>query len=616
MKPTYQRQANCLKFAIWGCVLITGITTAHSEIKYTVEARPKEGVLHITMRIPGTLSGSVLQIPNWGPGGYRLNDNYTHVQQLSAVDSEGKPLKIQTKIETLGFRYEEAGSYKTAANKVCSWILPPAAETTVQYDIPSRLSDGSLHWSGPGTYLYETSRLKEKCLLEIKVPDKWPIYTGLNETRAGSHVFVAKDYDVLADNPVSTGDLTVDSYVSRGKKHWIVMRGVPRAKVDRAKLLKACKFVSDMETDFFDRSAPYDHYVWHFAVNDALDGAGGLEHLSSTEISLAQGVGPRAVGVLAHEFFHLWNVKRIRSKVLGPFDYTKLPQTGALWWLEGVTDYYAYTLLHRYGWTEDPSFFDSIGSNLTIVRRTPAHKEIGPNEASMRVDEDSSGRGNSNGYHISYYNLGWLAGMCLDIEMRAQTNGKRTLDDVEHALWRMCRNDQPGFDEDEIRNQFVKFGGKAMGLAYDRVVMWPDGMRIEETLAKAGLELVTKPQPYVDLGFTFGGGMGNSGVRVTSVSGKGQGLLEVGDTIIGVNGSELVEDTGRAAGGAIGRELRAAVAGKPIKMAIIRNGKSQTVEVTPVTASRGTYSVQRIANASAEQKKLGDAWLAKKALKP
>ena len=198
----------------------------------------------------------------------------------------------------------------------------------------------------------------------------------------------------------------------------------------------------------------------------------------------------------------------------------------------------------------------------------------------------------------------------------AQTNGKRTLDDVEHALWRMCRHDQPGFDEDEIRNQLVKLGGKAMGLAYDRIVMWPDGMRIEETLAKAGLELVTKPQPYVELGFTFGGGMGNSGVRVTSVSGKGQGLLEVGDTIIGVNGSELVEDTGRAAGGAIGRELRAAVAGNPIKMAIIRNGKSQTVEVTPVTASRGTYSVQRIANASAEQKKLGDAWLAKKAFKP
>jgi predicted metalloprotease with PDZ domain len=568
------------------------------------------------MEIPHSSGGCLLQIPNWGPGGYRLNDNFTHVQNLKAVDDKGNGLKIEAKIETLEKSYEERGVSKVALNKVCTWIVAPADRTVVQYDVPSRLSDGSMHWGGPSTYLYEVSRLRERCVLDIKVPKDWPIFTGLNETASGSHEYTAKTYDILADNPVSTGDLTVDSYLSRGKTHWIVMRGAPRTKVDRAKLLKACKFVSDMETDFFGDSAPYDHYVWHFAVNDNLDGAGGLEHLASTEITLARGVGPRVVDVLAHEFFHLWNVKRIRSKVLGPFDYTKLPETGAIWWLEGVTDYYAYTLLHRYGWTDDTSYFDTIGSNLTIIRRNPAHKEVGPNESSMRVGEDSSGRGNSNGYLISYYNLGWLAGMCLDIEMRSQTGGKHTLDDVEHALWNMCRDDKPGFEEDEIRNQIVKLGGRPMGLAYDRVVMWPDGMRIEQTLAKAGLHLVEKPESYVELGFTYGGGFGASTLRVTAVSGPAAGKLEVGDTIVGVNGSELGDETGRPMMMAVAMELRGAVAGKAIKLTISRAGKTSKVEVVPAAASRPAYSVQRVDYPTPEQKRLGDAWLAKKAFKP
>jgi predicted metalloprotease with PDZ domain len=398
--------------------------------------------------------------------------------------------------------------------------------------------------------------------------------------------------------------------------HWIVMRGAPRLKVDRAKLLKACKFVSDMETDFFGDSAPYDHYVWHFAVNDAADGAGGLEHLSSTQISLAQGVGPRAVDVLAHEFFHLWNVKRIRSKVLGPFDYTKLPQTGALWWLEGVTDYYAYLLQHRYGWTDDAAFLDSIGSNVQSVRRTPAYREIGPDESSMRTDEDSAGRGNSNGYHISYYNLGWLAGMCLDIELRSRTQNKHSLDDVEHALWNLCRDDRPGFEEDEIRRQLVKLGGKEMDGIYNRIVLWPDGMQLSETLQKVGLDLVIKPETYVEPGFSFGAGFGATTPKITSVKPKIEGLLQVGDELLKVNSIDLTGDNIRTTMASLNKEMRAIKAGAPIALKIRRAGVSIDVEITPTAATRPSYSVVKQSQPSAESKKLGQIWLATIHFKP
>ncbi len=613
-----QRNICWSKSVVSMAVLASLAVAARADITYQVEAHPDTGVLHVTMTLPHTDKGSKLQIPNWGPGGYRLNDNFTHVQNLVATDGNSHALKIDTVMETIDRKYNDGGNGdKVAHNRLCTWVVEPTKETIVQYDVPSRLADGSMHWGGPATYLYEVNRRLEHCVLDIKVPSGWPVYTGLNEVSPGSHQYTANTYDVLADNPVSTGDLTVDSYVSRGKTHWIVMRGAARANVDRAKLLKACKFVSDMETDFFGDSAPYDHYVWHFAVNGNADGAGGLEHLASTEITLAEGVGPRAVDVLAHEFFHLWNVKRIRSKPLGPFDYTKLPETGAIWWLEGVTDYYAYTLLHRYGWNDDASYFATLASNLQIVRNNKAHTLVGPNEASMRVAEDSNGRGNSNGYHISYYNLGWLAGACLDIELRAQTGNKHTLDDVEHALWQLCRNDKPGFEEDEIEKQYVRFGGPSMGPIYDRIVMKADGMQMEETLAKVGLHLVTKAQPYVDLGFTFGGGFGGAatGLRVRNATGPAEGKLEQGDSIIAVNGKDLPTNP-RDMMAAMTAAERDATAGTPFKLTIERDGARQDVEITPVTSSRNVFTVERMPDATPDQKKLGDEWLATKKFKP
>ncbi len=609
--------SRCLsvKFAVSLLAFIPLVATASAEIRYDIDVRPHDGILHVKMHLRHTERGAMLQIPNWAPGDYDLSDSFLLPKNLSAKDGNGNQLAIDTQIDLQQKQYQAGKAWKIAGNKVCTWKVAGARETTIEYDVESKPVAGAVHWGGPSTYMYEVNRRTEKCVLGIHVPKDWPIYTGLVETGAGTHTYTAPTYDFLADNPVSTGELTVDSYVSRGKKHWIVMRGTPKALVDREKLKKACKFVSDAETDFFGGEAPYDHYVWHFSVNDAPDGAGGLEHLSSTEIGLASGVGPRAVGVLAHEFFHLWNVKRIRSKALGPFDYTKLPQTGALWWLEGVTDYYAFTLLHRYGWTTDQSYFDSIAGNILAIRRNSALAEIGPNESSMRVDEENAGRGNSNGYRISYYNLGWLAGMCLDIELRDKTKGVHSLDDVEHALWNLCRDDKPGFQEDEIQRQLTRFGGADMGLAYDRIVMWPDGMKLEDTLNKVGLELVETDEAYTDNGFLFGTGFNGPAPIVAVVRGPGVGKLVVGDVILGVDATNVPTTGPRQALAAVTKALSASLVGKPIHVKINRNGNEMTIEITPVAGHRTLYSVRKLANPTEPQMKLGQAWLAHKDIK-
>lgn len=588
---------------------------AASDIDYRVDVRPEEGILHVTMTLPKTAKGSRVQIPNWAPGAYVVRDGATGIKNLKATDGQGHELKVETLVTAVRKEYQDGAERKIVENPVTTWVISPATTTVLEYDVNSALTDGAVHWSGPNTYLYEVSRKQETCRLSVRVPTGWPVFVGLDEVGTGTNTYTAKSYDVLADNPVSTGELLVDSYVSRGKPHFIVMRGKAKAKVDRAKLINACKFVSDAETDFFGGSAPYSKYVWHFAVMDTADGAGGLEHLSSTQISLAAGVGPRAVSVLAHEFFHLWNVKRIRSFALGPFDYTKLPETGALWWLEGVTDYYASTLLHRYGWTDDKSYFATIQNNFQTVRRNPAFNEVGPNEASLRVGEANGGRGNSNGYRISYYNLGWLAGMCLDIELRSRTGGRYSLDDVEHALWNLCRDDKPGFAEDEIRKQCIKFGGAGMGPIYDRIVA-KGGMPVEDCLAKVGLRVATKQEPFTDLGFSFFGGPGAQGLTIADVHGPAAGKLMNRDVLVAIDGAELKGENNRALAAAAANATKDAAPGKEIQLTVRRNGETMIVSVMPVQAMRDLVSVELDPSAPSQQAKLGATWLAKRSIRP
>lgn len=596
------------------CVLVLSLSAvlmsaAFAEITYTVDLKPDSNALHVTVHIPKTQKGAKIQIPNWAPGAYVLRDNFKQVTDLKAFDPQGKPLDIKQEIVVAQKIYGDVPDQKIANNQICTWTIAPAAETTLSYDVPLRSVEDVMHWSGPPTYIYEVNRKNEKCKLIVNAPENWGVYVGLDAvTGPTKNVFSAATYDVLADNPVSAGKLLVDTYTTLGKPHEIVMRGVGRNTINRANLIKACKFVSDMQTDFFG-GAPYNKYVWHFDVNTAQDGAGGLEHLSSTQISLAAGLGPRAVSVLSHEFFHLWNVKRIRSKVLGPFDYTVLPETGALWWLEGVTDYYASNLLYRYGWTDLPSYMTSASNNLNAVRRNPAYTKISPFMSSMRVGEASNGRGNSNGYLISYYNQGWIAGFILDAGIRTETRGKKSLDDVLKALWNMTKNDKPGFKEDEIRKQIVKVAGVNGGKLYDQVIMTPGDMGAEKILSQAGYMVSATIQNTQDVGFDVGNSMGADRMTVTRVDASNQGTVAIGDKLIALNDQEITGDSARARQTRFSEVTQKLELGKPIKVTVERDGTRLDVTVKPVQSQRTSYAIERNPQASPNEKAIADGML-------
>ncbi len=564
---------------------------ARADVAYTVKPDPATGRLKVTMTIPVRSSTTKLQMPRWAPGSYRLVDNFARVQDFEARDAAAMPA-------TFSKPDDHTWAVETAGGKT----------VTVSYTMPSGAPGTVFHYSGPSTYKYVVGRMQEKCNLALDMSEGWISACGLDEAKGKPNAYVAPDYDVLADNPVTLGVFTLDTHMVAGKRHQIAYRGQMAGEIGREYVRKVCEAIEKAQCDFFG-DAPYNKYVWHFTINPGADGGGGLEHLSSTQISMAVGVGPGVVRVCWHEFFHLWNVKRIRSKPLGPFDYQNLPKTGALWWLEGVTDYYASLLETRYGWSGEDALYRSIASNVGGVRANAGRLEISPYDSSFRVGEAANGRGNSNGLRVSYYNTGWVLGMLLDIEVREKSGGKRSLDDVMRALYAMTKDGKPGFEEDEIRKQLVRFGGPSLGEYYDKIVMQPGELPVEEQLAKAGLKIGMKSIEGVDPGFDWNVASSKEGVRVTRKRGEGQTPLEVGDVLVEFGGTSLLGENITTIRHAMAAALRRARAGVPIDIKYIRGEAAATATVVPTATKRDALSVEVIDPADAAKKAFRDAWV-------
>lgn len=571
---------------------------ASAQLSYTVsEGSDPTKLLKVTLDVTSKADATYFQIPNWAPGSYRYANNWTK--------SSGVSVTVD------GVKVEPNRTEEGTLPKIVTWAVPAkkGQKVSFTYEITTQVANGIGHYAGPSTYAYPVGRTQEPCTLKFAFSKPTNIAIGLDPVKENVS-YKAPTFDVLADNPVTFGDYPVDTYLVDGKTHYIAYRGPATAiaEVDREYVKKACAFITKMEGDFFG-GLPYNRYVWHFAVNSAPDGAGGLEHLSSTEITMGSGVGPGVVSVYAHEFFHLWNVKRIRSKILGPFDYTTLPQTGALWWLEGVTDYYAHTLLGRYDWygkneryanAKDKMYADLV-QNMNAVRARADRMNISPHDASFRVREAANGVGNSQGYLVSYYDTGWLCGLILDIEILSQSNGKYSLDDVERALWELCKNNKPGFEEDEIRKLLVKFGGQPLGDMYDTIIMKPGELPVEGALAKIGLEVKEIEESYGKVPFIVQPSADDKAMKVISSDIEG---LKMGDLVTKINDVEFNSDQARTMRTAYTNLTRANKAGDKWTVMVKSGGDTKQVSVELVAATRKLRKVAEKAGVTAQQLKL------------
>lgn len=555
------------------CTLVAFASLAHADIEYRLKLAPDQDHISVSVSLPVKGTETKLQMPNWAPGAYvkaNYAGNIANVASAAPVEHPDRNTWV----------------FKTAGLK----------RLDLTYDVNYSVSKTGRQISGPGTYLYVVDRKLEKCFVSFETPPDWNIATGLDP--AGERRFVAPTYDVLADSPVQVGVFNDDVTTVRGVPVHSVTFGAGVDKLDRKKLLETCARIVEAAAELF-RGLPYKRYYFLFSVFSGRDGGGGLEHLNSTQISLANGLGPRAVWVIAHEHFHAWNVKRIRPFVLGPFDYIGYPQTHNLWWSEGVTDYYARMLDLRAGLMSESEFVEDLGQNMQQLHNNPARLKVSADEASYRVWEANNSQGFGG---LSYYLKGDMVGLCLDLKLRDLTNGRKSLDDVMRELFKQCRNDKPGFGEDDIRKLCIRFGGAEMGSYYDRVARSTEELPFTEALAVVGLDAKVSVTTQADIGCRLTPSTNPPGIELRAVRGiASEAGLEGMDVLVEVDGKPVSADQSKTL-------LADLKAGQSYKFVVLREGKRVEATVTPAAKTSTTVTCAPMQSPSERQQRLRKGW--------
>ncbi|MEP7214308.1 MAG: PDZ domain-containing protein [Acidobacteriota bacterium] len=435
---------------------------AVSDINYTISMpKPYTHLLEVEMRIKSAslLPQTELKMPVWTPGSYLVREYARHVQDFAVKSTDGKDLawrkinKNTWQIDTNGAK-EIVATYRVYSN-----------ELTVR---TNELNDDHAFWNNAALLMFPKDQLNAPSTVKINPFGTWKIATGLPSSGSSADTFRAPNYDILYDSPFEVSNFKQVDFTVHGKPHRVVFSG--DGNYDMQRVAQDIPKIVDEGFKIFGE-LPYDNYT--FIVN--LRGGGGLEHLNSTALQFNRfGFKPEAryqdfLGLVAHEYFHLWNVKRIRPDALGPFDYENENYTKLLWVAEGGTAYYEGILLRRAGLISEKKFLDDKANTIQQLQTRPGRFEASLEEASFdawikyyRPDE------NAVNNQISYYDKGDIVNMMLDITIRTSSDGKKSLDDVLRYLY----------------DEFYKKGRNYTPADYQKIAETMAGRSLDEFFAK------------------------------------------------------------------------------------------------------------------------------------
>ncbi|HYC77777.1 MAG TPA: hypothetical protein VEI02_09135, partial [Planctomycetota bacterium] len=421
------------------------------------------------------------------------------------------------------------------------------------------------------------------------------------------HVFKAPNYDEIVDAPVEMGHLTIRNFTVGDATYALVIdRRDPKFPLQSTEDL--LRRIIRHQVGMFG-GAPFTHYEVHLH-----EGVGwGLEHLTSqtdaVPMRLIRDNGPGVFDSLfAHEFFHLWNVKRLRPKALGPFDYQAPCRTKHLWFSEGVTDYYADLTCRRTGLWNDRKWWESWGGEVNRLQGTRIRFDE-PITTTSWLAFDRGYAAQIFGRGLDYYNKGKILGLLLDLVIREETGGARSLDDVMRALYAKYAYPKPGFDDDALVGEMSAAAGVDLKEFFRRYVEGTSELPYADVLAFVGVETrgVREPNPALAERLATAEGLevvdGRFVFRDASVFGESEGLKD-GDVLTKVEGVEAHTSEGRALG-----DLFAAVGGDHVYEIVVKRGVAEVpLTITLPLAGRRTF--RRDAKASDDAKAAYDAWLA------
>ena len=600
-------------------------------ISYRIDASDEDARAHrfcVTLSVARPAREQIVSLPVWIPGSYLVREFARHLSELRAIQGK-RELAVQ--------QLDKA-----------SWLIRCEGFATLTLSYSVYAFDTSVRaafldadrgfFNGTGLCLRVHDREAEPHAIAFgRLPRGWQIATALPAgTRRRS--FVAPDYDALVDHPFELGRFWRGSFVACGAAHEFVVAGAWPG-FDGARLLADTRRICDAEIAFWHGpnaralDVPFERYV--FLLNAVDEGQGGLEHRASTALIAPRRKLPRIgmaadaidegygdlLGLISHEYFHTWNVKRMRPAEFARYDYTQENYTELLWFFEGFTSYYDDLMLRRAGLVDEARYLSLLAKNVNAVLAAPGRQVQSVAQASFdawvkyyRSDE------NTPNATISYYAKGALVALALDLSLRSASGSKATLDDVMRALW-VASGGGP-IDEADILAAVVSIAGprrgKTIAAALATWVHGTDDLPLADLLGRVGVHWQTQPASFAQRIGVRVAESALTGVKITHVlrgCAAERAGLAAGDELIAVDGWRLrrLDDVPalmprRAPASAASASARSL----PLKLLVTRDQRMLNLSLTlpPSSSVPGSVQLSVDSAAGAPARVLRRAWLA------
>ena len=517
-------------------ILMSPVLVAKAQLKVSYEVSFKEPQAHyadVEMDISGISKDYIdVKMPVWAPGSYLVREFSKNVEGFTAADVK-KQLRTEKLTKNTWRVY--TGKSKSVQIKYSVYAFEVSVRTA--------FIDATHAFLSPtGIFMYPDKQLALESTVKIIPFEGWSkVSTGLPSVAGEKFTYKAKNYDILFDSPIEVGNQDVFEFMAAGVKHEVAMYGggnynADRLKVDMAKVV-------EQATAIYGEN-PNKNYT--FIVHNFSRGGGGLEHLNSTVLGASRDGYSTERGyngflnLVAHEYHHLWNVKRLRPVALGPFDYENENYTTDLWIAEGFTAYYENKFMLRAGFITPEEFVGTLTAAVSAVVNTPGAKVQSASEASFdawikyyRPNE------NSNNTTVSYYSKGEIVGMLMDLEIAHATKGAKSLDDVMKAMYLQCKSTGKGYTDAEYKAMVEKISGISFTDFWAKYVNGTYAIEYGKYLGFAGIAVedlnAGKNIPYLGLATKRTEGH----ILISAVS-RNSGAwiagLNVGDEVLSVDG--------------------------------------------------------------------------------
>jgi predicted metalloprotease with PDZ domain len=576
-------------------IVATALTPSYAATNYRISlANPEQHLVEVRVQLPEGAAQRELQLPVWNAL-YQVRDFAQYVNWVRAQDRAGRPLRVR-KLDKSRWQISGAEDGAVVEYQIYVDSFGPFG---------AQLTSHHAFFNLAQILMYPVDARNGPMIVAFsQVPAGWQIATPLPSSR--DNRFSAENYDRLVDSPVEIGEFKESDFEESGGRYRVVI-DAESTDYDREKIEGMLHKITAAATSWMaDR--PFDTYtfLYHFPRGPA---GGGMEHSDSTAIDVNADVLSRSPDVLssvtAHEFFHLWNVKRIRPQTLEPVDYTKENYTRALWFSEGCTSTAADFIQLRSGLMDELHFERAVASGIAELERRPAHRTQSAEESSLDAWLEGYAYYRRPERSISYYNKGELLGILLDLAVREVSHGQASLREV--FQWMNQNYAKKGLffpDSDGVREAAEAVSHADLSWFFAKYVSGTDEIPWNDFFRGVGLHLVQAKATTADAGFVasrnFDGPMTVGAVTAGSEAERA-GLLS-GDTVLAINGNppgqEFSEEaTGLAAGDTITLKVRS------------RRGGEHELKWKVGAREEISYELKDVDSVSEEQQARRGAWL-------